>query len=153
MWECEAQAGDMELSQGLHGRAMLEGVEIRNLCEDLGKKKNSELAGRTAALEDEVGDQRAAVEENKGQIKDLKAGEEGVMAKMESLENNQRRNNLRFLRVSEGLERDDLEGLVVQLIIREVHFEDLEVAIAKDIQKVQGVPAKMPPNRVKPRKI
>ncbi|KAJ1154168.1 hypothetical protein NDU88_006922 [Pleurodeles waltl] len=86
-------------------------VEIRNLGEDLSKKIN-EVAGRTAALEEEVGDLRAVVEENKEQIKGLKAEELGVMAKMESLENNQRRNNLRFLRVPEGLEGDDLKVLV-----------------------------------------
>ncbi|KAJ1141950.1 hypothetical protein NDU88_008278 [Pleurodeles waltl] len=75
-------------------------AEIRALCEDLGKKID-DLAGRTAALEEEV------AEENKGQIRYLKEGEAGVMAKMESLENNQRRNNLRFLGVPEGLEEGD----------------------------------------------
>ncbi|KAJ1166870.1 hypothetical protein NDU88_007266 [Pleurodeles waltl] len=74
--------------------------EIRNLCEGLGKRID-DLAGRTAALEEEVGDLRAAVEENKEQIRSLKSGEAGVLAKLESLENNQRRNKLRFLRVPE----------------------------------------------------
>ncbi|KAJ1174955.1 hypothetical protein NDU88_000246 [Pleurodeles waltl] len=45
--------------------------EIRTLCEDLGKKID-DLAGRTAALEEEVGDLRATVEENKEQIRGLK---------------------------------------------------------------------------------
>ncbi|KAJ1089996.1 hypothetical protein NDU88_003136 [Pleurodeles waltl] len=66
--------------------------EIRNLCEDLGKKID-DLAGRTAALEEEVGDLRAVVEENKEQIRGLKSGEAGMLTKLESLENNQRRNN------------------------------------------------------------
>ncbi|KAJ1135161.1 hypothetical protein NDU88_001606 [Pleurodeles waltl] len=68
-------------------------AEIRSLCEDLGKKID-DLAGRTAALEEEVGELRMVVEENKEQIRYLKEGEVGVMAKVESLENNQR-----FLRV------------------------------------------------------
>ncbi|KAJ1163020.1 hypothetical protein NDU88_003483 [Pleurodeles waltl] len=38
-------------------------VEIRNLCEDFSKKID-ELAGRIAALDEEVGNLRAAVEEN-----------------------------------------------------------------------------------------
>ncbi|KAJ1116514.1 hypothetical protein NDU88_004724 [Pleurodeles waltl] len=76
--------------------------EIRNLCEDLGKKID-DLAGRTAALEEEVDDLWATVEENKEQIRGLKSEEAGVLAKLESLENNQRRNNLRFLRDPEGL--------------------------------------------------
>ncbi|KAJ1185762.1 hypothetical protein NDU88_002549 [Pleurodeles waltl] len=126
--------------------------EIRNLCEDLGKKID-DLAGRTAALEEEVGDLRVTVEENKEQIRGLKSGEAGVLAKLESLENNQRRNNLRFLRLPEGLEGDDLEGFVVKLIRQEIQFEDAEVNIAKDIQRVHRVPAKMPPNRDRPRKI
>ncbi|KAJ1141348.1 hypothetical protein NDU88_007681 [Pleurodeles waltl] len=127
-------------------------VEIRNLCEDLGKNID-ELAGRTAALEEDIGDLRAAVEQNKEQIKDLKAGEVGVMAKMETLANKQRRNNLRFRRVHEGLEGDDLKGLVVRSIKQEVNFEDSEVELAKDIQRVHRVPAEMPPNREKARKI
>ncbi|KAJ1190222.1 hypothetical protein NDU88_006960 [Pleurodeles waltl] len=124
---------------------------IRNLCEDLGQKID-DLADRTAALEEEVGDLRATVEENKEQIGGLKSGEAEVLAKLESLENNQRRNNLRFLRVLEGLEGDDLKGFVVKLINQEIKFEDAGVDIAKDIQRVHRVPAKTPPNRDRPRK-
>ncbi|KAJ1083489.1 hypothetical protein NDU88_003648 [Pleurodeles waltl] len=126
--------------------------EIRNLCEDLGKKID-DLAGRTAALEEEGGDLRATVEENKEQIRGLKSGEAGVLAKLESLENNQRRNNLRFLRVPEGLDGDDLKGFVVKLINQEKKFEDAGIDIAKDIQRVHRVPAQMPPNRDRPRKM
>ncbi|KAJ1155166.1 hypothetical protein NDU88_007901 [Pleurodeles waltl] len=127
-------------------------VEIRGLCEDLGKKID-DLAGRTAALEEEVEELRVAVQENKEQIRYLKEGETGVMAKMESLENNLRRNNLRFLRVLEGLEEGDLKGFKARLIKQEVNVEISEEDIVKDIQRVHRVPAKMPSNRDRPRKI
>ncbi|KAJ1116450.1 hypothetical protein NDU88_004661 [Pleurodeles waltl] len=138
----------MELKDGFKTSESNQG-EIRILCEDLGKKID-DLAGRTAALEEEVGDLRAALEENKEQIRGLKSGEAGVLAKLESLENNQRRNNLRFLRVPEGLEGDDLKGFVVKLINQEIKFEDAGIDIAKDIQRVHRVPSKMPPNRDSP---
>ncbi|KAJ1214898.1 hypothetical protein NDU88_002509 [Pleurodeles waltl] len=126
-------------------------VEIRGLCDDLGKKID-ELAGHKAALEEEVGELRVAVEENKEQIRYLK-GETGVMAKMESMEKNLRRNNLRFLRVPEGLEEGDLKGFMARLIKQEVNVEISEEDIVKDIQRVHWDPAKMPPNRDRPRKI
>ncbi|KAJ1117662.1 hypothetical protein NDU88_005859 [Pleurodeles waltl] len=110
-------------------------VEIRGLCEDLGKKID-DLAGRAAALEEEVGEIRVAVEENKEQIRYLKEGETGVLAKTESLENNLRRNNLRFLRVPEGLEEGDLKGFMARLIKQEVNVEISEEDIVKDIQRV-----------------
>ncbi|KAJ1144222.1 hypothetical protein NDU88_010523 [Pleurodeles waltl] len=97
-------------------------VEIRGLCEDLGKKID-DLAGRTAALEEEVEELKVVVEENKEQIRCLKEGETGVMAKMESLENNLRRNNLRFLRVPEGLEEGDLKEFLVCLIKKEILYD------------------------------
>ncbi|KAJ1143859.1 hypothetical protein NDU88_010161 [Pleurodeles waltl] len=127
-------------------------VEVRGLCEDLGKKID-DLAGRAAAVEEEVGELRVMVEENKEQIRYLKVGETGVMAKMESLENNLRRNNLRFLRVPEGLEEGDLKVFMARLIKQEVNVEISEEDIVKDIQRVHRVLAKMPPNRVRPRKI
>ncbi|KAJ1114277.1 hypothetical protein NDU88_002516 [Pleurodeles waltl] len=127
-------------------------AEIRSLCEHLGKKID-ELAGRTAVLEEEVGELRMVVEENKEQIRYLEEGEAGVMAKMEYLVNNQRRNNLRFLRVPEGLEEGDLKGFMARLIKQEVNVEESEEDIAKDIQRVHCVLAKMPPNRDRPRKI
>ncbi|KAJ1099396.1 hypothetical protein NDU88_004497 [Pleurodeles waltl] len=124
-------------------------TEIRSLC----GKMIDELAGRTDPLEKKVGDLKVAVEKNKEKIQSLKAGEENVITKLESLENNQRRNNLRFLRVPEGMEGDDLKGLVVHLIIQGVQIKDAEVDIARDIQRVHRDPFRKPPNRDKPRKI
>ncbi|KAJ1215717.1 hypothetical protein NDU88_003325 [Pleurodeles waltl] len=126
-------------------------AEIRSLCGDLGKKID-DLAGRTAVLEEEVGELRMVVEENKEQIRYLKEGEVGAMAKKESLENNQRRNNLRFLRVPEGLEEGDLKGSMARLIKQELNVEESEEDIAKDIQRVHQVLAKMPSSRDRPRK-
>ncbi|KAJ1127845.1 hypothetical protein NDU88_006238 [Pleurodeles waltl] len=110
-------------------------VEIRGLFEDLGKKID-DLAGRAAALEEEVGELRVAVEENKEQIRYLKEGETGVMAKMESLENNLRRNNLRFLRVLEGLEEGDLKGFMARLIKQEEIVTEVK-EVKKDVRKLR----------------
>ncbi|KAJ1202402.1 hypothetical protein NDU88_006202 [Pleurodeles waltl] len=145
------KALSMELKHGFE-TSNANQVEIRGLCEDLGKKID-DLAGCTAALEEEVGELRVVVEENKEQIRCLKEGETGVMAKMESLENNLRRNNLRFLRFPEGLEEGDFKKFLVRLIKQEVNVEMSEEDIAKDIQMVHRVPVKMPSNRVRPRKI
>ncbi|KAJ1105279.1 hypothetical protein NDU88_002687 [Pleurodeles waltl] len=87
-------------------------AEIRGLCEDLGKKID-DLAGRTAASEEEVGE----------------------------------------LRGPEGLEDGDLKGFMARLIKQEVNVEISEEDIVKDIQRVHRVPAKMPFNRDRPRKI
>ncbi|KAJ1105518.1 hypothetical protein NDU88_002924 [Pleurodeles waltl] len=145
------KALSMELKHGFE-TSNANQVEIRGLCEDLGKKID-DLAGRTAALEEEVGELRVVVEENREQIRCLKEGETGVMAKMESLENNLRRNNLRLFRVPKGLEEGDLKGFLALLLKQEVNVEMSEEDIAKDIQRVHRVPAKMPSNRVRPRKI
>ncbi|KAJ1154771.1 hypothetical protein NDU88_007514 [Pleurodeles waltl] len=112
-------------------------VEIRGLSEDLGKKID-DLAGRTAALEEEMGELRVAVEENKEQIRYLKEGETGVMAKMESMENNLSRNNLRFLRVLEGLEEGDLKGFMARLIKQKLNVEISEEDIVKIFKGCTG---------------
>ncbi|KAJ1104375.1 hypothetical protein NDU88_001787 [Pleurodeles waltl] len=121
-------------------------LEIRNLCEDLGKKID-ELAGRMSVLEVEVGDLKITVEENKERSQSLKVREEEVMAKLESMENSQRRNNLRF---PKGLEGDDLKGLVVRLIKTEVLPEELDVDIARDIQEYTGSRQKCPLTGINP---
>ncbi|KAJ1215402.1 hypothetical protein NDU88_003011 [Pleurodeles waltl] len=125
------KALSMELKHGFE-TSHANQVEIRGPCEDLGKKID-DLAGRTAALEEEVGGLRVVVEENKEQVRCLKEGETGVMAKIESLENNLRRNNLRFLRVPEGLAEGELKGFLARLIKQEVNVEMSEEDIGKDI--------------------
>ncbi|KAJ1194649.1 hypothetical protein NDU88_003937 [Pleurodeles waltl] len=60
----------MELKDGFK-KSKANQEEIRNFCEDLGNKID-DLAGWTAALEEEVGDLRSVVEENKEQIRGLK---------------------------------------------------------------------------------
>ncbi|KAJ1115433.1 hypothetical protein NDU88_003657 [Pleurodeles waltl] len=126
--------------------------EIRGLCETLGEKID-EFAGRTASLEEEVGDLRTAVERNKVEIQSLRTGEESVLSKLESLENNKRRNNLRFLKVPEGMEGGDLKGFIVCLIKQEAQVEDTEDVIARDIQRVHRDPFRKLPNEDKPMKI
>ncbi|KAJ1096629.1 hypothetical protein NDU88_001764 [Pleurodeles waltl] len=82
------RALSMELKGGVE-TSNANQLEIRKLCEDL-FKKTDELAGRMAILEVEVGHLSIAVEENKERIQSLKVREENAMAKLESLENNQR---------------------------------------------------------------
>ncbi|KAJ1165709.1 hypothetical protein NDU88_006126 [Pleurodeles waltl] len=126
--------------------------EIRDLCKVLGQKFD-DLAERVAALEVEVSDLRRATEENREEIQDLKTGEESVLLKLESMENNLRRNNLRFLKVPEGLEGEDLKGVVDRLIKQGFQVDDTEEYISRDIQRVHRDPFRKNPNRDKPRKI
>ncbi|KAJ1143376.1 hypothetical protein NDU88_009685 [Pleurodeles waltl] len=107
---------------------------LRGLCETLGEKID-DLAGRTAALEEEVGELKFAMEANKVEIQKLKSNEESVLSKLESLENNQRRCNLRFLRVPEGMEGSDLKELIIRLIKHGVQIEDTAEDIARDIRR------------------
>ncbi|KAJ1083442.1 hypothetical protein NDU88_003601 [Pleurodeles waltl] len=72
--------------------------EIRVLCEVLGQKFD-DLAERTAALVEEVSVLRRAMEEQREAIQDLETGKERVQLSLESMGNNLRRNNLRFLTV------------------------------------------------------
>ncbi|KAJ1110370.1 hypothetical protein NDU88_007722 [Pleurodeles waltl] len=126
--------------------------EIRDLCEVLTQKLD-DLAERTADLEVEVRVLRRATEENREAIQDLETGEERVQLKLESMENNLRRNRLRFLKVPEGLEGGDLKRLVIRLIKQGVQVDDTEEDKAKDIQRVHRDPFRKNPNRDKPRKI
>ncbi|KAJ1179785.1 hypothetical protein NDU88_005019 [Pleurodeles waltl] len=126
--------------------------EIRDLCKALGQKID-DLEERMAALEKEVNDLRRAMDENREAIQHLKTGKEKDQLKLELMENILRRNNLRFLKVPEGLEGGDLRGLVIRLIKQGVQVDDTEEDIAKDIQRAHRDPLKKNPNRDKPRKI
>ncbi|KAJ1213464.1 hypothetical protein NDU88_001101 [Pleurodeles waltl] len=97
--------------------------EISGLCKAL-RQTFADLAERTAALEINVCDLRRATEDNREAIQQVKVGE--VQLKLEKMENKLRRNNLRFLKVPEGLEGGDLKGLVVRLIKQGVQVEDEE---------------------------
>ncbi|KAJ1190200.1 hypothetical protein NDU88_006938 [Pleurodeles waltl] len=58
--------------------------EIRSLCETLGEKTD-DLAGRTAALEEQVGELKSAMEVNRVEIQKLNSIEESILSKLEIL--------------------------------------------------------------------
>ncbi|KAJ1084272.1 hypothetical protein NDU88_004424 [Pleurodeles waltl] len=61
--------------------------EIRSLCETLGETID-DLAGRTAALEEQVGELKSTTEVKRIEIQKLKSNEESVLSELEVLENN-----------------------------------------------------------------
>ncbi|KAJ1136406.1 hypothetical protein NDU88_002823 [Pleurodeles waltl] len=126
--------------------------EIRDLCKVLGQRFD-DLAEKTTALEVEVSGLRRAMEENRGAIQDLKMEEDRVQLKLQLMENNLRRNNLRFLNVPEGLKGGDVKGLLVRLIKQGVQVDDTKEDIARDIQRVHRDPFRKNTNGDKPRKI
>ncbi|KAJ1153462.1 hypothetical protein NDU88_006221 [Pleurodeles waltl] len=126
--------------------------EIRGLCEVLRQKFN-DLAERTAALELEVSELKRDKDNNAEAIPQMKVGEDKVLLKLKLMENNMRRNNLRILKVTEGLEGGNLKSLVVRLIKQGVQIEDEEEDLAKEIQRLHRDQFGKPPNRNKPRKI
>ncbi|KAJ1204438.1 hypothetical protein NDU88_008216 [Pleurodeles waltl] len=86
-------------------------AEIRLSCDSL-EKKIDLLALRTQALEESVETMR----EDLRKIQQLKGTERDLQEKLEHLENNSRRNNLRILNVLEGVEGSDLKKYIAPLI-------------------------------------
>ncbi|KAJ1124261.1 hypothetical protein NDU88_002722 [Pleurodeles waltl] len=129
----------LELQRGMHvaARIPLGGSEGRastspaavektlKLLEALGWKFD-DLVERMAALEIEVSELKRATENNAEAIQQMKVGEDEVLLKLELTENKMKRNNLRFLKVPEGLEGGDLKSLVVRLIKHGVQIKDEE---------------------------
>ncbi|KAJ1206863.1 hypothetical protein NDU88_002256 [Pleurodeles waltl] len=134
--------------------------EIRLACELL--EKNIDLLGiRTQALEESVGAIKGELSRNKEEIQLLKENESefqeklerDFQEKLEHLENSSRRNNLRLLSVSEGVEGADLKKYVVSLIKWAMALDKTEVEIMKDIQRIHRDPFQRNPNNKKPQKI
>ncbi|KAJ1190761.1 hypothetical protein NDU88_000083 [Pleurodeles waltl] len=71
--------------------------EIRGLCEALGQKFD-DLADRTVTLEIEVSELKRATENNAEAIQQMKVEEDKVLLKHKLMENNMRKNDLRFLK-------------------------------------------------------
>ncbi|KAJ1104829.1 hypothetical protein NDU88_002238 [Pleurodeles waltl] len=136
------------------GFAVSEGTqaEIRSACESL-KKKIDLLALRTQALEESVKTLSENVERNKEEIQLLKRTERDLLDKMEILENNSRRNNLRTLDIPEGMEGSDLKKYIVTLIKKAVPTDASEAEIFNDIQRVHRDPIRKNPNIKKPQRI
>ncbi|KAJ1150096.1 hypothetical protein NDU88_002894 [Pleurodeles waltl] len=79
-------------------------------------KSCMEIEAKLCSMEDRI----VAVEEHMDTLKEQSAARDGqmtdVMWKMEDLENRQRRNNLRFLGIPEGLEGNNIQAYMVNLL-------------------------------------
>ncbi|KAJ1188440.1 hypothetical protein NDU88_005201 [Pleurodeles waltl] len=109
--------------------------EIRDACVTL-EKKFDLLAIRTQALEESVGTMKEELGQNKEEIQLSKGNERERQEKLEHLENNSRRNNLRVLNVPDRVEGDDLKRYVASLIKNAVSLDEVKKEIASDIQRI-----------------
>ncbi|KAJ1116493.1 hypothetical protein NDU88_004703 [Pleurodeles waltl] len=109
-------------------------AEIKFACESL-EKKIDLLALQTQALEESVETMREDLRKNKEEIQQLKGMGRDLQEKLEYLENNSRRNNLRILNVPEGVEGSDLKRYIVSLIKKVIPLDETEDQIFNDIQR------------------
>ncbi|KAJ1117787.1 hypothetical protein NDU88_005983 [Pleurodeles waltl] len=79
-------------------------------------KSCTEIEAKLCSMEERI----VAVEEDMDTLKEQSAARDGqlkdVMWKMEDLENRQRRNNLRFLGIPEGLEGNNIQAYMINLL-------------------------------------
>ncbi|KAJ1089047.1 hypothetical protein NDU88_002200 [Pleurodeles waltl] len=127
-------------------------VEIRSACESL-EKKIDLLVFRTQALEESVKTLSENVERNKEEIQLLKRTERDLQDKMEILENNSRRNNLRIFNIPVGMEWSDLKKYIATLIKKAVPTDASEAEILNDIHRVHQDLFRRNPNIKKPQLI
>ncbi|KAJ1082491.1 hypothetical protein NDU88_002656 [Pleurodeles waltl] len=127
-------------------------AEIRSACESL-EKKIDLLAFKTQALEESVETMREDLRKNKEEIQQLKGTERDLQEKLEYLENNSRRNNLRILNVPEGVEGSDLKKCIVSLIKKVIPLDETEAQVINDIQRVHRDPFRRNSNIKKPCRI
>ncbi|KAJ1089882.1 hypothetical protein NDU88_003025 [Pleurodeles waltl] len=127
-------------------------AEIRLACESL-EKKIDLLALGTQAFEESVETMREDLRRNKEEIQQLKGTERDLQEKLEYLENNSRRNNLRILNVPEGVEGSDLKRYVVSLIKKVNPLDETEDQNFNDIQRVQHDPFRRNTNSKNPWRI
>ncbi|KAJ1203851.1 hypothetical protein NDU88_007632 [Pleurodeles waltl] len=126
-------------------------TRIREACEVLESKINL-LTDRLGKLEAVVEAHEERVLAQSKDILQLKRGEKMLQDKLETLENNTRRNNIRLLGVPEGLEGEDIKGYVIALI-KEVLPNIVGINLDEDIQRVHRDPFKKNPGRKNPRRI
>ncbi|KAJ1201299.1 hypothetical protein NDU88_005112 [Pleurodeles waltl] len=105
------------------------------------------------ALEESVETMREDLRRNKEEIQQLKGTERYLQEKLEYLENNSRRNNLRILNVPQGVEGSDLKRYIVSLIKKVIPLDETEDQIFNDIQRVHRDPFRKNPNIKKPWRI
>ncbi|KAJ1127667.1 hypothetical protein NDU88_006062 [Pleurodeles waltl] len=126
--------------------------ERREACGALEKKLDL-LVLRTQALEEAVGEMRVEISDHKKYIDLLKGNEQALQSKLERLENNSRRNNLRVLNVPEDVEGGNLKMFLSSLLKSALSLEESLEEIVGDIQRIHRDPYKKRPGRLKPQKM
>ncbi|KAJ1168188.1 hypothetical protein NDU88_000137 [Pleurodeles waltl] len=93
------------------GTKQLQGTvrKVARSCIEIEEKLNA-MENRTAAVEAEVDALKEQTVANGGQLTD-------IMWKLEDYENQQRRNNLRFLGIEEGVEGNDIREYMMKLLL------------------------------------
>ncbi|XP_078514084.1 uncharacterized protein LOC144773105 [Lissotriton helveticus] len=127
-------------------------LEFKNYCESLDNKIEG-LTIRTGVLEETVGIHSVYLDQAKEDIKKLTKEDLALSERMESLENNARRGNIRILNVPEGSEGSDIKQYIVSLLKEALSLEYTPAELSLDIQRVHRDPFKLNPQRSKPRKI
>ncbi|KAJ1161172.1 hypothetical protein NDU88_001659 [Pleurodeles waltl] len=110
-------------------------------------------SNKTQALEESVETMREDLRKNKEEIQQQKGTERDLQEKLEYLENNSRRNNLRILNVPEGVQGLDLKKYIVSLIKKVIPLDETEAQIINDIQRVHSDPFRRNLNIKKPWRI
>ncbi|KAJ1116310.1 hypothetical protein NDU88_004525 [Pleurodeles waltl] len=109
------------------------------VCEALATKMDL-LTQRTQILEKQVVQLNETVEKHTSEIEVLKTMGNHKAERLEVLENNARRNNIKIMNVLEGAEGDNIKMLVVDLLKQSGVWEGPEDVLIQDIQRVHRDP-------------
>ncbi|KAJ1160224.1 hypothetical protein NDU88_000726 [Pleurodeles waltl] len=105
--------------------------KVTKSCMEIEEKLNT-MENRTSIVEAEVEVLKEQAETHAGQLTD-------IMWKLEDYENRQRRNNLRFLGIEEGVEGNDIKTYMIKLL-RNVFSELTKWDWEVEIQRVHRFP-------------
>ncbi|KAJ1157124.1 hypothetical protein NDU88_009839 [Pleurodeles waltl] len=108
--------------------------EIQDVCEGLANKLDI-LAQRTQVLETQVEELREISARKRQDTDKPKVKNKESLDKLESLEDNARRNNIRLMNVPEGMEGKNIKALEVDLLVQSGVWEDQETVLVSDIQR------------------
>ncbi|KAJ1203713.1 hypothetical protein NDU88_007494 [Pleurodeles waltl] len=126
---------------------------IQDVCEALAVKMDI-LTQRTQIWEIQVTQLiNETVEKHTKDIDVLKITGKQNTERLEALENNARRNNIKIMNVPEGVEGDNIKMFVVGLLSQGGVWEGPEDFLSQDIQRVHRDPFRRSPGATKPRRI
>ncbi|KAJ1217264.1 hypothetical protein NDU88_004859 [Pleurodeles waltl] len=118
----------------------------------ISETKINQLTDRVGKVEEVMEQQKNQVLANSQDNTHLKRGERALQDKLEFLENNMRRNNIRVLGVPEGPEGADLKGYLESLI-KDAMPGLAYLKLEDDIQRIHRDPFKKNVGRKSPRRI